>query len=212
MALTFPLELPNTAVARIDWLLEDAVGIGQSPETFQTSVRRKAGQIWRAGVTLRNLTIAEGWDWRGFLMSLSIGDGATFWLPNILRQTPFGAGAGANTPRVKGAGQTGKELVSDGWPADTKILLRGDALQIDYAMYIVTAPAGVTTNASGEATIDIEPSLRNRHADNALIVTVNPKVRMRLSSPQRGWSEPEQGRPTDDGGIINIAFSAEEAL
>ena len=83
----------------------------------------------------------------------------------------------AAVPLVAGAGQTGGELVTDGWPADTKVLLRGNKIGFEagagqrYETHqqpphpsngrkvTYTVLEDVTASAAGAATIKIWPKM-----------------------------------------------------
>ncbi len=63
----------------------------------------------------------------------------------------------------------------------------------------------VTSNSSGEATLDIWPRLRYSPADLAMVTTVNAQGTFRLASNERGWSVgPDK--------VYDIGFSAVEAI
>lgn len=114
---------------------------------------------------------------------------------NVRRHT---VGALGGTPLVKGAAQTGSNLLTDGWTASTAVLKRGDSIRLlgtatatngvygvnpitketlpDLENFVVTAD--VTSDASGNATIPISPQIEvagayqtvsNVPVDNAII-------------------------------------------
>ena len=91
-------------------------------------------------------------------------------------------GAGGGTPLVNNAAgspieaQTGsRNVVTDGWPISTNVLLAGDWVQ--YAghtkVYMVTGT--VTSSGAGAATIAQEPVLVAGPDDNA-VITIGPSV------------------------------------
>lgn len=82
----------------------------------------------------------------------------------------------ANTVLVNGAGQTGRNLVTDGWPASTTILSAGEFVTVGNQLLQLTAD--VTSDGSGNATISFEPPIRSAPADNASVEYKNPYALM----------------------------------
>ena len=81
-------------------------------------------------------------------------------------------GALGGTPLTNGAGQTGASLITDGWTASTKVLLKGDIFTLPgvyrvnpqsrqstgaLQQFVVTADA--TSDGSGDLTLAISPSI-----------------------------------------------------
>lgn len=85
----------------------------------------------------------------------------------------------SNTVLVQGAGQTGRSIVTDGWPASTTALSAGDYVTINNQLLQLTA--NVTSNASGVATLTFEPPIRTAPADNAPVEYMNPYALMYLT-------------------------------
>jgi hypothetical protein len=84
----------------------------------------------------------------------------------------------ANTVLVQGAGQTGRSIVTDGWPNSTTVLFAGDYVTIGDQLLQLTAD--VTSNGSGVATVTFEPPIRKAPADNAPVEYKNPYALMYL--------------------------------
>ena len=104
----------------------------------------------------------------------------------------------------KGASQTGRELLTDGWtPSASGVLKKGDWVQVGTQLLRVSAD--VSADGSGEATIRFMPRLRSSPADNAPVVTSSPKGRFRLA-------EPVTARDVDMAKIHGISFRAVEAF
>lgn len=83
-------------------------------------------------------------------------------------------GVATGSPQVKGASQTGRTVITEGWTSSiTGILLAGDLIKFSghAKVYIVTADAA--SNGSGEATINIEPALMASPADNEAVVVAS---------------------------------------
>jgi hypothetical protein len=128
--------------------------------------------------------------WVAFLLSLK-GQYGTFLLNDPNCATPRGsAGSTPGTPVVKGAGQTGDELDIDGLPLSaTGYLLAGDYIQLGSgaSATLHKVLANVNSNGSGEATLDIWPSLRSSPADNATVTLSSAKGVFRLANNVQQW-------------------------
>lgn len=83
------------------------------------------------------------------------------------------------TGLVNGAGQTGNQLVTDGWPASQTILKAGELFQCEFQLFEMVDDA--VSNGSGQATLKFQPSIRTSPADNTAIITTNPRLYCRLS-------------------------------
>lgn len=82
-------------------------------------------------------------------------------------------GIATGTPVVKGAAQTGRTVLTEGWTASqTGILLAGDFIKFagDSKVYMVTADCN--SDGAGDASVVIEPALMASPADHA-VITVN---------------------------------------
>jgi hypothetical protein len=175
-------------------------GVGVSPYTGQQQIHDWTADFWDIEVSFDPMTREEAAPWIAFMAQLR-GSIGTFRYGDILTATAQGSPSG--TARVMGANQTGLELITDGWPISTLVLKKGDKIQIDNALYVITADA--TTNGSGVVTLDIWPQIRG-HADNSVITYTNAKGLFRLV--QGSEVAEEIGR----SGFWNLSFRAVEAL
>lgn len=89
---------------------------------------------------------------------------------------PTAQSSASETPLVNGAGQIGRSLVTDGWPASTTVLTAGQYITINNQLLQLTAD--ITSDGSGNATISFEPPIRSAPADNAAIEYKNPYALM----------------------------------
>ena len=105
---------------------------------------------------------------------------------------------------MNGASQAGDSIITDGWANSTKILSAGDFFAIENRPYMVLSD--VTTNGSGQATIDIWPHARTP-ADNALIVVSDWVGIFELVDDEQNILELSRA-----GGLSPVTFVAEEAL
>lgn len=202
MTISYPLSLPNTNIAQIRLYAQNNVALSTSVFTYQAQRVQHDGDRWAADVTLPVMTQADAADWHAFITSLR-GRYGTFLLGQSAHGTPRGTPGG--TPVVNGASQTGYTLVTDGWTVSTTVLKKGDFIQIENRLYMITADA--TTNGSGQVTLDIWPSLRDGGpADNATITYTNAKGTFRLVGNIQAVVD------VDPRKLYTLSFNAEEAL
>lgn len=169
MAITYPLTPPDQLLegARATLRAVTAVGVSKSPFTFVSQAQKYPGQFWGLEVTLRPMAREEVEPIIAFLLALN-GPYGSFTYGPPLASDPMGVPSG--TPVVKGADQTGGELLTDGWtPSAEGLLLAGDYIQLGTRLHKVLTD--VDADGSGNATIDIWPNLRESPADNSTIIT-----------------------------------------
>lgn len=115
-----------------------------------------------------------------------------------------GLGTAVGSGVVNGASQTGSSIVTDGWGANQPILLEiGDYFEINGELKQVTLRAA--SDGSGNSTIQFQPPIRKSPADGSAVITTNPKVTMRLTSPFTAHS---LSAPV----IYAVSIEAEEVL
>lgn len=137
------------------------------------------GSRWSASFTWSNRKGAEARALIAQLVSLQ-GQVNTFKIKLPVDRIGTGAGTGV----VNGAGQTGSELVTDGWDINQPLLFAaGDWIECNQAVYMVTAD--VASDGSGNATIPIAPPIRRTPADGASVV-VEPSFYMRSTKNDSG--------------------------
>jgi hypothetical protein len=206
MAITFPRALPSAHyAATFDFGFLAGAGVTRSPFTGAVQTQVWPLQTWRVNVRLLPMRDAEARAWIAWLTSLNGREG-TFLLGDKLRAQPQGVATG--TPLVKGAAQTGATLLTDGWTsAITGILKAGDYIQLGSAasarLHMVLAD--VTSDGSGNATLDLWPALRESPADNAPITVRNTVGVFHMAENRNGW-------PAEPGAIHRMAFTAQEYL
>jgi hypothetical protein len=206
MAVTYPLALPTvTGLAKIRISANNVVGVSMSPFTAKQQVYKYTGQFWEAEISLPPMKRADAEYWISFLLKLN-GSYGTFLLGDPNGATARGVATG--TPLVKGASQTGSELITDGWTTSTTgILKAGDYIQIGggAAAKLHKVLDDVNSNSSGEATLTLWPDLRSAPSDNAAIVVSGAKGVFRLSTNQSDWD-------VNEASIYGMTFPAREAL
>lgn len=176
--ISYPLTPPeNVSPTRISISTINAVAQSSSPFTFQSQLQAHDGDGWLLEITLPTLPREDAAPWIGFLTALR-GKFGTFLYGDPNSQSPLGIASGI--PLVKGASQTGRTLITDGWtPSTTGILLAGDYIQLGQRLYMVVQDAD--SNGSGEATLEIFPQLRTSPADNEPITTDGTKGLFKLT-------------------------------
>lgn len=205
MPATYPLTLSLTGmVTSITIRPKSSQAAVPSPFSFSTQVQDWGGRAWQADVAIRTATRASAETLIAQLVSLNSFEGS-FLLGDTACKTARGTATG--TPLVKGAGQTGTDLVTDGWtPGVATILCAGDWLQLGSGstarLYKVTAD--VASNGSGEATIPLWPYLRSSPADNAAVTVSNAQGKFMLAAEPQWTISAER--------LYSFSFSAVEDL
>jgi len=192
MAITFPLNLPTSkGIHSITLYAQSTVGVSESPFTYKQQVYKHQGQRWEADVRLPPMSRADAEEWISFLLKLN-GQYGTFLLGDPNGATPRGSAASTpGTPVVNGSGQTGGELSIDGLPTSaTGYLKAGDYIQLGSgtALQLYKVLNDVDSNASGQATLDIWPNLRNSPQDGSTVIVSNAKGAFRLSSNETAFT------------------------
>ena len=107
-----------------------------------------------------------------------------------------------NTVLVQGAGQTGRSIVTDGWPNSATVLSAGDYVTINDQLLQLTA--NVVSNGSGVATLTFEPPIRVAPGDNVSVEYRNPYALMYM------MEEPVLGVAVGD--VYTLAFNLRESF
>lgn len=157
------------------------------------------GDKWTFSITFSNRDQNEGRILKAFLSSLQGSAGRFTMSPPDLNNQGVGVSG-----LVNGGGQTGSQVVTDGWPNNAPILKIGDYIQIGTELKMVTADA--TSNGTGQATINFTPPLRKATVNNAVVNASAPKGVFYLANDtQASWrlSAPY---------IYAISFSGEEDI
>jgi hypothetical protein len=190
MATSFPVTLPTNGVRGIHIRPMGVVAVGRSPFTLETQKQRHQGQVWMLDFEYAPLARADAEPIVAALVSLN-GQEGTFLFGDRANPTPRGAATG--TPLVKGASQTGEDLLTDGWTSGvTGILKSGDWIQLGSGSTsrLHKVLADVTSDGSGNATLTLWPRISPVAvpADNSAIVTSSPKGLFMLTTVGQDWS------------------------
>lgn len=207
MAVTYPLTFPSVSVKDSSFRLIRSTALSTSPFSFAQQAYFWGGEMWQGEVTFKPVRGDEEAAIRAFMAKLR-GKFGTFLYgdPDFLALGVQGTNNG--TPLIKGAGQTGNELETDGWTPNETVLKAGDYVQtgtgLQSRLYLVVDD--VLSDGSGNATINIEPALRSSPVDNSALVTTGAKGLFRLATNEVEWSS----NYANIKGGLTIAF--QEAL
>lgn len=206
MTISYPVRVPNQAdVAEMTLVLQNVVGVTDSPFTFQQQTFQHPGQRWVATVTLNPLSRTAAAEWRAWIASL-MGAYGTFLMGDPLGSVPRGSAGGA--PKTRTSSQTGNTL--DIYAAETSVnswLLGADYIQVGSgaSAHFHRVLQTVTTNASGAALLDIWPRIHTIPASGEKIYVTSTVGVWRLAP---GTESEVLVSPNN----VLISFTAVEAL
>jgi hypothetical protein len=169
-------ELPLTLVTGVERVLRASAAAATSPFTGTQQIQDWGGRWWEFDIDFAVTQGDEGRRLSAFYAGLG-GIVGTF-----LFRDPAMRVATSTVPLVKGAGQTGSTLLTDGWGSTTLkagafFSLGSDATTRLYQLLADVTPSG------GNATLSFAPALRATPADNAPLNIVDPAVLLRLKAP-----------------------------
>jgi hypothetical protein len=206
MAIIYPLSLPtHTGIRSIEMRAINAVAYSRSPFTFAGQAHAYPGQMWQADVFLPPMRRENAEAWVAWLVSLR-GQFGTFLLNDPTGSTPRGSAGG--TPLVNGASQIGNLINIDGCTnSQTGWLKAGDYVQFGSgsSSSLHKVLEDVNSDSSGNATLEVWPSVRVAPADNSAVVTANASGVFRLSSNEQSWS-------VNEASVYGLTFGAVEAF
>lgn len=179
MLVAFPT---SPVPAKVDWSIEQP---SQSNRSEITSRRRSAilgaAPRWSAKVQMPEIrSEPNAYAWRAFAVELN-GVVNSFRLVACERDQITGI-----APRVKGAGQQGFSLLTDGWGSDGVKLRRGQFVTINDQLLMLMQD--VVADAAGNALITFQPYIRVAPVDLAAIEVRRPYALMSSTDPKNGWS------------------------
>lgn len=176
------VELPaSPACSVLGWEPIDFGGTLQGPLGGMSQRVNRLGNRWRVNLELPPMTPRKAGEWSAAL-SKGLRNGVTWKIRQVT--TPTGS---PGTPLVAGASQTGDELDLDGFNPGYRVRV-GQWLSVSTGgrLYLYQASATVMADASGVATVAVEPPLRISPADNDPVEFGLPYIQGLLASPQ-GW-------------------------
>tara|TARA_R110000803_G_scaffold140387_1_gene206917 strand:- start:8 stop:631 length:624 start_codon:yes stop_codon:yes gene_type:complete len=189
MAITYPRPLPTvTGLQTVTLRAVNQTALTFSPFSFKQQIHNHSGQRWEAEIQLPAMKREKAEVWVAWLLSLR-GMSGSFLLYDPSNTVAQGALGG--TPLIKGASQTGGSLSIDGCSNSiTNWLKAGDYIQLGSGSNATLHKnlVDVSTNGSGQATLDLWPSIRTARPDNEAITTTSCVGRFRLNSGEQDWS------------------------
>ena len=204
---TYPLSLPTSPSNFVtsEWRIIRTVAYTESPFTYAQQVAKYTGSVWQTTVTLPPMKRADAGAWQSFFMQLN-GRFGTFLLGD-----PDGRsiqGSATTVISVNGDHSIGAyDVIVDGADASTTIFKKGDYVQFGSGstskLHMIVAD--ITSDSSGNATLQIEPSLKTALTDDDVVTYSNTKAVMRMDSNELGWN-------ANNVSLYGITFSCTEAL
>lgn len=208
MTITFPRSIPDSLIiSRCTMRTVSRVGVSESIFTGAQQVQAHQGQWWEADISIAPSERADAAPVTAFFASLN-GKEKTVLFGDPSATTARGsAGTTPGAPLVKGASQTGAELLCDGAPISTTgYLLEGDYIQLGTGstsrLHMVLED--VNSDGSGNFTLNLWPDLRSSPDNDAVITLANPKGVFRFNKNITQWSEQTV--------IYGASFTLKEAL
>jgi len=203
----YPLDLPNSPSNFVtsEWRIIRTVAVSQSPFTYAQQVAKYTGSVWQTTVTLPPMNRADAGAWQSFFMQLN-GRFGTFLLGDPDGKTIQGNASTAIS--IKGSHSIGAyDITVDGCTNNQLEFKKGDYVQFGSSssakLHMIIAD--VTADASGNATLQIEPPLKTALEDDAVVIYTNTKAVMRMDANDLGWN-------ANNVSLYGISFSCTEAL
>lgn len=165
----FPADIGQTDVTL---RAVNIVGEQRGPFNAKREIQVFPGAHWEIEVAFLPVLRAEAQRLEAFLLSLR-GKAGTFRLADPYRSLPLGSNLG--TPLVRVATVAGDEAVlTKGWTVNQPDALKaGDFIEIGTRLHMVLQDADA--DASGNATVNVWPPIRQVHAVNAPLITRNAR-------------------------------------
>lgn len=193
--ITFP---SSPKPATMAWRLVQPAQQNVSAWTGARQVLPSGRGWWECSLTLPPIVgDASVNSWRAF-MALARGSANDFAVP----VSPVAQSSASASPTVSGAGQTGRQLNTTGWPASATVLQAGQFVTIGNQLLQLTS--AVISNGAGAATITFEPSIRVSPASGAAIEFKNPYGLMYFTD--------DPGYSVEPGLVYSLSFNLRESF
>jgi hypothetical protein len=204
---SYPLTMPTSPSNFVtsEWRIIRTVAVSQSPFTYAQQVAKYTGSVWQTTVTLPPMNRADAGAWQSFLMQLN-GRFGTFLLGDPDGKTI--QGSATTVISVNGDHAVGAfDVVVDGCTASSTEFKKGDYVQFGSGasskLHMIVAD--ITSDGSGNATLQIEPSLKTALSDDDVVTYSNTKAVMRMDTNDLGWN-------ANKVSLYGISFSCTESL
>ena len=202
MAITYPISLPTTGIASVEWRTVNAVVTSQSPFTYKQQIISHGGQRWEATVNLPPMNRDTAAAWKAALVSLK-GSYGTMLLGDPDYPLPRGTLRSTDASNFATVSATaGNSFLQITMQDQTKTLLAGDYIQVgsDAAARLFQ----VMEDRTGDGQLEVYPNVRVDYSSET-IGTNDTKGVFRLSSNVTSWS-------IDNAAIYGISFDVVEAV
>jgi len=202
MAITYPISLPTTGIASVEWRTVNAVVTSQSPFTYKQQIISHGGQRWEATVNLPPMNRDTAAAWKAALVSLK-GSYGTMLLGDPDYPLPRGTLRSTDASNFATVSATaGNSFLQITMQDQTKTLLAGDYIQVgsDAAARLFQ----VMEDRTGDGQLEVYPNVRIDYSSET-IGTNDTKGVFRLSSNVTSWS-------IDNAAIYGISFDVVEAV
>ena len=204
---SYPLTLPTSPSNFVtsEWRIIRTVAYSESPFTYGQQVAKYQGSVWQTTVTLPPMNRADAGAWQSFFMQLN-GRFGTFLLGDPDGKTI--QGSASTVISVNGDHSIGAfDVVVDGCTASSIEFKKGDYVQFGSGasskLHMIVAD--ITSDGSGNATLQIEPPLKTALSDDDVVTYSNTKAVMRMDSNELGWN-------ANNVSLYGISFSCTESL
>jgi len=204
---SYPLTMPTSPSNFVtsEWRIIRTVAYTESPFTYGQQVAKYQGSVWQTTVTLPPMKRADAGAWQSFLMQLN-GRFGTFLLGDPDGKTI--QGSASTVISVNGDHSIGAfDVVVDGCTASSTEFKKGDYVQFGSGasskLHMIVAD--ITSDGSGNATLQIEPPLKTALSDDDVVTYSDTKAVMRMDANDLGWN-------ANNVSLYGISFSCTESL
>ncbi len=171
------LDMPFSKFATIELIEVNVASISESSFDGTEQIQSFTGEYWMGNFRFPRFEREQGEIVSAFLSKLR-GPAGTFLLPDTSNSTPRGTAATeASSPTLDGGDQVGSSVAVRGAAvSQTGWLLAGDVIQIGPSSRarLHKVLDDVDTDASGNCTIDVWPTIRELNVDGDQVVTEDP--------------------------------------
>lgn len=178
----FPSIIPNRSVFE----LRSNSKTFASPLSGAIQTAFRGGTRWAMQLFFDNLTGDNRSEMQAFLVKLN---GQVHYF-TVHDHSYTIRGTGGGTPVVNGASQTGTSLVTNGWTASATVLKAGDYFSFTNGTFdeLKMVTGDVTSDGSGNATLNFLPEIHVSPANGATIDVTDPLGTFLLVNPNVSWT------------------------
>ncbi len=185
MTISYPIDLPSTPPTSVEVGERNANRFETSPFTGRGTLQQFEGEWWTLRLTYNRLRRSLAQPILSFGSKLRKSYG-TFVIPFPGYDEPLGtASTVGSSPSVDGNDQAGSDSlnIKSGPASESGWLLEGDIIQVGPASrpHWHRVLEDVDTDASGNATIEVWPLIRERTIDGDLVSTSSPLCIFRVT-------------------------------